>query len=176
MVVASMVACHNCGRVLEDDAYFCKFCGYPMREAQAIGGNLRNPSELRSVVERRLNAIRDKDEVVLQDVLDESVYTKFDDWPPFTLQDSKEAASNERGAYKVMKDYSYEIKDYRDDVVGDVGMAAFSIHYSGTIRDRNFEMDSRVTMIMKKSGQSWKVAHEHWSRFPETRQRRRLFG
>jgi hypothetical protein len=176
MVVASMVVCPKCGREVEDDAYFCKFCGSSLREAQAIGSNPHNPSELRGVVERRLNTIRDKDEAALEDVLDESVYTKFDDWPPFTLQDSREAASNERGAYKVMKDYSYQIQDYRDNVFGDIGLAAFSIHYSGTIRDRNFDVESRVTMIMKKSDQSWKVVHEHWSRFPETRQRRGLFG
>jgi hypothetical protein len=89
LVAASMVACPKCGKEVEDDAYFCKFCGSSLREAQAIDGDPSNPSELRRVVERRLNAIRDKDEAALQDVLDESVYTKFDDWPPFTLQDSR---------------------------------------------------------------------------------------
>jgi len=72
--------------------------------------------------------------VALQDVLDESVYTKFDDWPPFTLQDSQEAVSNERGAYKVMKDYSYEIKGYRDDVVGRRGWQSSAYTTRGTQR------------------------------------------
>ena len=167
-----MVTCLKCGKEIEEGSYFCKFCGAALEAPQPSSTS----SELRSIVERRLNAIRNKDEGILEDAVEKSIYTKFDDWPPFTLQDSQQALENERGAYKVMRKYDYEIKDYQENILDGAALATFHIHYSGTIRDRDFDMNSRVTLVFKKSGQSWKVVHEHWSRFLETRPRRGLFG
>jgi len=168
-----MVACPKCGREVEGGSYFCKYCGAALESSSKVESA---PSELRGIVERRLNAIRNRDEGMLDDIMEESVYTKFDDWPPFNRQNSQEAMKNEMGAYKVLQKYNYELKDYREDVVGDTALATFHIHYWGAIRGRDFDVNSRVTPILRKSGQSWKVVHEHWSRFPETRPRRGLFG
>jgi len=33
-LIASMVGCPNCGERWKTTAYFCKFCGYPLREAK----------------------------------------------------------------------------------------------------------------------------------------------
>jgi hypothetical protein len=168
-----MVTCPKCGREVEEGSYFCKFCGAALETTSKEGSS---PSELRGIVERRLNAIKTRDEGILEDVVEASMYTKFDDWPPFTRQDSEQALDNEKGAYKVMRKYDYELKDYREDILDDTALASFHIHYWGTIRDRDFDVNSRVTLVLKKHEQSWKVVHEHWSRFPETRQRRGLFG
>jgi len=168
-----MATCPKCGREIEEGSYFCKFCGAALEPSSKMSSN---SSELRKIVERRLDAIRNQDEGILDDVVEKSGYTKFDDWPPFTRQDSQEALNNERGAYKVMRKYDYELKDYREDILGDTAVATFHIHYWGAIRDRSFDVNSRVTLILKKRDQSWRVVHEHWSRFPETRPRRGLFG
>lgn len=168
-----MVTCPRCGREVEEGSYFCKYCGATL-ESPSKGAS--SPSELRGIVERRLNAIRTRDEAVLEDVVEESGYTKFDDWPPFTLQDSQLALDNEKGAYKVIRKYDYELKDYRENVLDGAAVVGFHIHYWGTIRDQDFDVNSRVTLVLKKRDQSWRVVHEHWSRFPETRPRRGLFG
>ena len=168
-----MVTCPKCGREVEEGSYFCKFCGATLESPSKESSS---PSELRGIVERRLNAIRTRDKDILEEIVEESVYTKFDDWPPFTRQDSKQALDNEKGAYKVIRKYDYELKDYWENVLDDVAVVGFYIHYWGTIRDQSFDVNSRVTIILKKQDQSWKVVHEHWSRFPETRQRRGLFG
>jgi hypothetical protein len=122
-----------------------------------------------------LNAIKTRDEDTINSIIEKEPYTKFDDWSPFNLQDSTEALENERGAYKVIQKYGYEIKYYKEEQFGDFGLAAFQIHYWGTIRNQDFDVNSRVTIILKKLEQKWKIVHEHWSRFPEKRQRRGLF-
>jgi hypothetical protein len=91
-------------------------------------------------------------------------------WPPFTRQEAAEALNNEFGAFKVLSNYSYAIKDFETNVLGDTAIATFVIHYSGVIRDKPFEVTSRVTSVLKKRDSGWKVAHEHFSRFPENTQ------
>ena len=168
-----MLTCPKCGKEIEEKSYFCKFCGSAMSPIPEMASS---PSELRKIIEKRLDAIKTHDEGILGDVIEKSLYTKFDDWPPFTRQDSTEALENERGAYKVMQRYNYEIKDYKEDILNSTAVATFHIHYSGTIRYRDFDVDSRVTVVLRRGDQSWGVMHEHWSRFPDEKQRRGLFG
>ena len=162
-----MVKCPKCGQEVTDSAHFCNFCGASLQDAAS--------DELQKIVQKRLDAIRTRDEGILDDIFDSSTYTKFDDWPPFTRQDAPQALKNERDAYKVLSDYSYELKDLRTDTVGGTAIATCHINYTGTIRGRAFEVNSRVTMILARKDQTWKVVHEHWSRFPEERVRRSFF-
>jgi hypothetical protein len=168
-----MVICPKCGKEIEEKSNFCKFCG---SEISLVSETASSPSELRKIIEKRLNAIKTHDEGILGDIMEKSLYTKFDDWPPFTRQDSTEALENEKGAYKVMQRYNYEIKDYKEYILSSTALATFHIHYSGTIRNRDFDVNSRVTIVLRESDQSWSVIHEHWSRFPDEKQRRGLFG
>ncbi|MEM3566849.1 MAG: nuclear transport factor 2 family protein, partial [Candidatus Bathyarchaeia archaeon] len=106
-------------------------------------------------------------------------YTKFDDWPPFERQ-GLDALSREVEALKVLKEYDYEISGWKIDIVNNMALASFIINYRGTIRDLNFNIKSRVTAVLTKINDEWKIIHEHWSRFPQTwqdtarRQRRRF--
>ena len=163
-----MVKCPKCGQEVVDSAYFCNFCGASLEAATS--------DDLQRIVQKRLDAIRTRDEGILDDIFDSSLYTKFDDWPPFTRQNATEALKNERDAYKVLSNYSYELKDLRTDTVAGTVVATCHIHYTGTIRGKAFDVNSRVTIILTKKDQSWKVVHEHWSRFPEERTRKGLFG
>lgn len=122
--------------------------------------------DISSVVTKRLEGIKNKDETVVRTIVDES-YSKFDDWPPFRRQEAEEALKNEFGAFKVLSNYSYEIKDFKASVFGNVAVATFQLHYQGEIRNRRFEINSRVTSVLKRQDSEWKVVHEHFSRFPE---------
>jgi len=167
-----MITCPKCGREIEEQSYFCKFCGATIDPA---AGSVNNKSELNDVVDKRLNAIKTHDEDTINSIIEKESYTKFDDWPPFNIQDSTEALENERGAYKVIQKYDYEIKYYKEKQFDNFGLATFQIHYWGTIRNQDFDVNSRVTMVFKKMEEKWKIIHEHWSRFPEKRQRKGLF-
>jgi len=97
--------------------------------------------------------------------VDQDNYTKFDDWPPFDLQGS-EALENEAKALKVLKEYDYETGRWKIQVFEDSAIAMFIIKYHGQIRDLKFNVKSRVSVFLVKSGGEWRIIHEHWSRFP----------
>jgi hypothetical protein len=119
-----------------------------------------------SVIAKRLDGIKNRDETVVKAIVDES-YDKFDDWPPFRRQEAEEALKNEFGAFKVLSNYSYDLKDFKANVLGDVAVATFHLHYRGEIRSRRFEINSRVTSVLKRQDSEWRIVHEHFSRFPE---------
>lgn len=100
-------------------------------------------------------------------------FSKFDENPPYTRQDSEEAFVHEQAAFANISDYSYQISDLRVDLFGEVAVATFYLAYHGMfINDYSFEGSpvssrARVTMVLSKLEGSWKIAHEHFSRFPD---------
>lgn len=140
-----------------------KLSGLTENQAKA-GSSVED--EVEKTVVRRLDGIKNRDEGAVRAVLDEH-YSKFDDWPPFRRQETAEALENEFGAFKVLSDYSYELKNFEVNVLGDMAVTTFSLHYQGVIRNRPFEVNSRVTSVLKRQDSGWKIVHEHFSRFPE---------
>jgi ketosteroid isomerase-like protein len=133
--------------------------------------------EVRSVIVKRFDGIKNKDEKAVTGLLDES-YSKFDDWSPYQRQERAEALKNEFSAFKVLSNYTYELKDFKDTVLGEAALATFTIHYQANMRNQQFDVTSRVTAVLKKQDSSWKLVHEHLSRFPTERQpdQQRQFG
>ncbi|MGB9741014.1 MAG: YybH family protein [Candidatus Bathyarchaeales archaeon] len=121
---------------------------------------------VKTVLIRRIEGIKKKDAQSIADLVDKDRYTKFDDWPPFERQ-GLDALNREAEALKVLKEYDYEISEWKVDVINNVAIASFIINYRGTIRDLNFNIKSRVTAVLAKSDGEWKLIHEHWSRFPQ---------
>ena len=188
-----MPKCSNCGTENAEGDSFCKHCGARLvapaqdqtlaqaqtaAQAQTIVGSPME-DEIKNTVIKRLDGIKNKDESAIRSLIDEH-YNKYDDWPPFGRQEATVALNNEFGAFKVLSNYSYEVRDFQANVLGDVAVATFTLHYQGTMRSNPFDVTSRVTSILKKQDSGWKVVHEHFSRFPEERpqqfmQRRRGF-
>jgi len=123
--------------------------------------------EVKAVLIRRIEGIKKKDAQSIADLVDKDRYTKFDDWPPFERQ-GLETLNREAEALKLLKEYDYEISGWKVDVINNVAIASFIINYRGTIRDLNFNIKSRVTAVLTKINDEWKLIHEHWSRFPQT--------
>jgi len=100
-------------------------------------------------------------------------FTKFDENPPYTRQNSDQAFVYEQSAFANISDYSYVIGDLRIDLFGDIAVSTFYLTYKGMfVNDYSFEGSpvgsrARVTMVLAKTGQGWKIAHEHFSRFPD---------
>jgi hypothetical protein len=85
-------------------------------------------TDVMSVISKRLDGIKNRDETVVKAIVDES-YNKFDDWPPFRRQEAEEALKNEFGAFKVLSNYSYELKDFKVNVLGNFAVATLHLHY-----------------------------------------------
>ena len=145
-----------------------------MQSAENAVRNAPIDDDIKSTIIKRFDAIKNRDEAAVRTLIDER-YNKFDDWPPFERQDAAKALENEFAAFKVMSNYTYELKDFEANVSGDVAVATFTIHYQGQIRNRPFDMNSRVTSVLKKTDSGWKIVHEHLSRFPEQNRQRQQY-
>ena len=100
-------------------------------------------------------------------------FTKFDENPPYTRQNSEEAFVYEQAAFANISDYRYSIDDLRVDLFGDSAVATFYLTYGGiVVNDYSFEGSpvngkARVTMVLVRTPRGWRIAHEHFSRFPD---------
>jgi ketosteroid isomerase-like protein len=163
-----MPKCPSCGGEIEEGDAYCKSCGAkligPPQEEAGAKSSLED--EVKNAVVKRFDGIKNRDEVAVRALIDEQ-YNKFDDWPPFRRQEVAEALENEFGAFKVLSNYSYEMKDFEVRVIGSVAVATFSLHYQCEMRNRSFNVTSRVTSVLRRQDSGWKVVHEHYSRFPE---------
>lgn len=126
---------------------------------------------VRAVLTQRIDGIKKRNARSIAGLVDGERYSKFDDWPPFERQDSS-ALDREAEALEVLKEYDYEATDWKVNVFGDAALASFTINYRGRIRDLKFNIRSRVTSFLVKRDGSWKIIHEHWSRFPEQPQKK----
>ena len=59
-------------------------------------------------------------------VVDGERHTKFDDWPPYTRL-GVNALNLEAEALRALKEYDYEITEWRFDVFDDTAIASFAI-------------------------------------------------
>ena len=100
-------------------------------------------------------------------------FTKFDENPPYTRQNSDEAFMYEQAAFANISDYDYSMDDLMINLLGDVAVATFYLTYSGMIvNDYSFEGSpihgrTRVTMVVARTPKGWRMVHEHFSRLPE---------
>jgi ketosteroid isomerase-like protein len=126
---------------------------------------------------------RNKDLTVLADFhAPRDQFTKFDENPPYTRQNSDEAFVYEQAAFANISDYNYSIEELRVDLFGGVAVASFYLNYSGMfVNDYSFEGSpvrarTRVTMVLARTPKGWKTVHEHLSRMPDLRAQRRPEG
>ncbi|MDG6989811.1 MAG: nuclear transport factor 2 family protein [Nitrososphaerota archaeon] len=100
-------------------------------------------------------------------------FTKFDENPPYARQNSDEAFVYEQAAFSNISDYRYDLEDLRIDLFGGSAVATFYLTYGGMfVNDYSFEGSpisgkARVTMVLVKTGRGWRIAHEHFSRYPD---------
>lgn len=163
-----MLKCPNCGTEYGEGYYFCKQCGMKLGEVnQSQAGTEPSVEDLiRNIVIKRFDSIKNKDENTIKTIISEN-YSKFDEWPPYLRVEAPKALQNELTSLKVTSDYSYELSDFEANVLGDLAVATFTLNYKGKLRNKPFEINSRVTSIIRKEDSTWKIIHEHLSQFPE---------
>lgn len=125
---------------------------------------------VRKLVREAFEAGKSKDFEVLEHVhLRDDRFSKFDEGPPFRLLTRAEAISAEQQAYAGISDYDYDIADLKVSLFGEVAIATFILNYRGILvddysfRGAKLEKSVRVTFVSVKTGNSWYIAHEHFS-------------
>jgi ketosteroid isomerase-like protein len=161
-----MNSCPKCGRETEEGDIYCRHCGARLGVQTTPVGMPSAPSEeeIKNLIVMRLDGIKNKDENTVRSIIDSVRYSKFDDWPPWSRQDAETGLKNEFGAFKVLKTYDYDFTNLKIDLMEDVAVATFQLHYIGQMRDQPFEVNSRVTTVLFKESAEWKIVHEHYSR------------
>lgn len=134
----------------------------------------KDRKDVESVIRAYFDAGRNKDLTALGDFHGpRDQFTKFDESPPYTRQNSDEAFMYEQAAFANLSDYTYSIDDLRIDLFGDLAIATFYLSYSGMfVNDYSFEGSpvrarTRATMALARSLKGWKMVHEHLSRVPD---------
>jgi ketosteroid isomerase-like protein len=129
--------------------------------------------DVSAFIESFFDAGKEKDLTSLMEFHSPAGFTKFDDNPPFTRQNSEEAFIHEQAAFANISDYQYKIEELWIDLVGETAVATFYLTYNGVfINDYSFEgmtvgSRSRVTIVLAKFHGKWKMVHEHFSSFPD---------
>ena len=130
--------------------------------------------EVASLITSYFELGKDKDITNLSKFYAPSQYfSKFDESPPYTRQDVDDAFMYEQARFANISDYEYKIGDLRIDVIGYIAIATFYLEYKGVfVNDYSFEGStvggrSRVTMVIGKFGEEWKIIHHHASRFED---------
>jgi hypothetical protein len=164
-----MPYCPKCGYQVSTEDNYCSRCGAKLKEEV----KLLTPEQkaVMDVVLKRIEAIKNRDPKTIEELVDKTFYTKFDDWPPFTRLEGENALNEEAKALKVLVKYEYEVSGWRIDVLGDVAVASFYIAYRGRIRRLDFDIKSRVSVVLLKRDGVWKIVHEHFSRMAEKEHR-----
>ena len=134
----------------------------------------RDRKEIEGVVRAFFEAGRNKDLSALADFhASRESFTKFDENPPYTRQNSDEAFVHEQAAFANISDYSYTIDDLKIDLFGDAAVATFYLTYGGMfVNDYSFEGSpvsgrARASMVLVRTPRGWRMAHEHFSSFPD---------
>jgi len=134
----------------------------------------KDRADVESTIRAFFEAGRNKDLAALADFhASRDQFTKFDENPPYSRQDSEEAFIYEQAAFANISDYRFSIDELRIDLLGDVAIASFYLSYSGMIvNDYSFEgspvrAKTRATMVLSRTPKGWKMVHEHLSRQPE---------
>ena len=117
------------------------------------------------VLTARFEAIKQRDHEEIAFLIEPRRYTKFDDWPPFKRM-GLDGVEEEKAALKVLKEYVYRIEEPIIHINDQTAWVTFYLSYAGRIRDLDFAIKSRATVIMVKTEDGWKIVHEHYSRIP----------
>ena len=140
----------------------------------------KDRKDVEATIRAFFEAGKNKDLAALADFhASRDLFTKFDENPPYTRQNSDEAFVYEQAAFANISDYNYSIDELRVDLLGDVAVASFYLTYSGMfVNDYSFEgspvrASARVTMVLTRAPKGWKTVHEHFSRMPELQAKRR---
>jgi ketosteroid isomerase-like protein len=130
--------------------------------------------EIASVIFAFFEAGKNKDLAALDQFhSSQDTFSKFDENPPYTRQNSQDAFVHEQAAFANISDYQYQVEDLRIDLLGSVAVATFYLTYHGMfVNDYSFEGSPvgsrcRVTMVLARTENGWRILHEHFSRFPD---------
>jgi ketosteroid isomerase-like protein len=87
-------------------------------------------------------------------------FTKFGP-RSFERQDVESANESEAAFFTSVSDLTYEIRDLKIDVFGDIGVTTYYPHVAYSRNGERFEGTGRQTFVFLRTAEGWKLVHEH---------------
>jgi ParB family chromosome partitioning protein len=96
-------------------------------------------------------------------------FTMYTSIPPLNrIENSFAMAKKYEWFSKIIPLLSWQIEDLDIKILGQTtAMATFSVHYEAMHMKKLVKTGSRVTMVLVKTHNGWKIIHEHWSSLGE---------
>jgi hypothetical protein len=131
---------------------------------------LSDREEIISIIETFFEIGKTKDLTPLRNIqLDDQNFSSFSDVPPYDLKDFKTTVALEELRFVSISDYSYEVKNPKISIFGDVAVVAFELTQKGMLVDNkaftgeHIIINGRATFVLIKKPE-WKIAHIHLSK------------
>jgi len=131
---------------------------------------LTDNEEIIEIIESLFEAGVSKDLGILKDIhLNDSRFSSFSDLPPYDLKDYQNTIELEELRFVSISDYTYEIKNPKISIFGDVAVVAFELIQKGMLVDtkaytgEHMVVNGRATFVLVKQP-TWKIAHIHLSK------------
>ena len=126
--------------------------------------------EIINVIETLFEAGISKDLDKLKDIhLNDPKFSSFSDLPPYDLKDYQTTIEWEELRVVSISDYSYEIKNPKISIFGDMAVVALELKQKGMLVDNkaftgeHMSINGRATFVLVKQP-TWKIAHIHLSK------------
>ena len=126
--------------------------------------------EIIKIVEALFEAGVTKDLGILKDIhLNDPRFSSFSDLPPYDLKDYQNTIELEELKFVSISDYTYEIKNPKISIFGDVAIVALDLVQKGMLVDtkaytgEHMLVNGRATFVLVKIP-TWKIAHIHLSK------------
>ena len=131
---------------------------------------MSDSEEIIRTIEALFEAGMTKDFGKLRDIhLDDPRFSSFSDLPPYDLKDYSTTIELEELRFVSISDYTYQIKNPKISMFGDMAIAAMDLEQRGMLVDNkaytgeHMSVRGRATFVLTKRP-TWKIAHIHLSR------------
>ena len=129
-------------------------------------------AQVKDTIERYFELAKNKNLESLQDFFSPSFH-KFGDTAPFERREADRALMLEQLQFASISDFDFVLHDMRIENLGTIAVATFLLESTGIVvddysfRGAAVKSKSRVTMVFVKERGTWKMLHQHMSRFKD---------
>jgi ParB family chromosome partitioning protein len=121
--------------------------------------------KIRSIIEAYIKSFNLLNISRLAEIRSKRVFSMFDDFPPFNLFGYADSVKHDEKLFRTIDERNYEIEDLRITLLGNgsLALATFFSTDRMRVKDKIYVLRSRVSFVLERTDNQWKIVHEHWS-------------
>lgn len=120
-------------------------------------------TRIMQIIKSHIASMNSRDTASYFDGVLKNQFTKFSCYPPLSRLDCASAKEQLFEMLHELRDYEAAIESLELRVVGKLAYALITLRNKYSNSERTVTAEMRLTMILEKQGDEWKIVHEHWS-------------